>query len=150
MRFWLRWAIVTLPVAICVTFWIRSFFVGDCIIQDRGAGSFTMMSDTGTVYVIARRERPWDQTATGWHWITSRPLNDPPPPNQHFGFRFDFDSSQDGQFSNVIDIPYWFIACVTALPSVWLFRRHRKRRKIGFPVEPTTANSKESTPAQTA
>ena len=135
---------MTLPVVVCLILWIASFWYqaalwGRVLETHRSIG----ISRGSMGLILSWRNKPaYEQRRfilqdTQQRW--SEPIH-------HFlGFGYESDSR-----ITWLQVPMWFMTLLAAGPLLLLYRRHRKRPKIGFPVEPVAANSKESTPAQTA
>jgi hypothetical protein len=144
MRFWLKWAIVTLPFVVCVFIWIGSYRYQAAWNHRTKTGVFSVAGNRGVVHLT----RSWVGVNVKSE-VVFEPLDESwgEPTHRFLGFGFEWESWPSG--SKWVQVPMWFIALLTAIPSFWFYRRQRKRRKIGFPVAPVVTNSTESTPAQT-
>ena len=47
MRFWLRWGVVTLPVVVCVFFWIRGYWIADYFFEGTENVAVALGSNAG-------------------------------------------------------------------------------------------------------
>jgi hypothetical protein len=77
--------------------------------------------------------------ATADHWIQNRLLD----------FGFEHLKKAYGDSRTTAEMPWWAATLVAGIAPLWLYRRQRRRRRKGFPIEPVVANSKELTPVQT-
>jgi hypothetical protein len=149
---WLKWAIVTLPLAACLFLWIQSYWFSDSFQWEGPNRVIVLRFNEGALVLTISVSKPpqgsvstnqsWWHTrkpATGGHDVKRRVLG--------FGLeRADFLAN----FNFILaELPMWAPTLLCAIPLLWLYRRQRKRRKQGFAVEPIAANSKESAPAQT-
>jgi hypothetical protein len=154
MRFWLRWAIVTPPLAVCVFLWVQSYWFADTFQWDRPSRVLVFRFNDGTFdLAISVSKPPPGSVSSTQRWLHTRQSmikGDDSVNRRVLGFgwrRMDFVPN----FSFIVaELPIWAPTLLCAFPPLWLYRRQRKRPKIGFPVEPVAANSKGSTPAQTA
>src|SRR5258708_356893 len=62
-------------------------------------------------------------------------------PHHFLGFGYAKNLGNPLPIQTIIIAPMWFASVLAAMPPLWLYRRQRKRRKIGFPVEPIATNS---------
>ena len=144
MRFWLRWAIVTLPVVVCLILWIASFWYqaalwGRVLETHRSIG----ISRGSMGLILSWRNKPaYEQR----RFILQDKQQRWSEPIHHFlGFGYESDSR-----ITWLQAPMWFVALLAAIPPLMVYRRHRRSLKKGFPIQPMSANSKESAPVQTA
>ena len=146
MRFWLRWAIVTLPFGVFVFLWVRSYWVREDITYLKKSDYLHLRSNRGyldfEIYGPVSGSDEWsffEDDARGGPWIAQNLL----------GFGFEHEKKRNDALSaTTVQMPWWAATLVAGFPPLWLYRRHRRRR-AGFPIGPD-ANSKESTQAQTA
>lgn len=55
------------------------------------------------------------------------------------GFGYATNVGPPPLLQTIIVVPMWFVTVLAAGPLLLLYRRLRKRRKTGFPIEPSTA-----------
>jgi hypothetical protein len=152
MRFWLRWAIVTLPVVMCLFLWARTYLVQEDFYRQGYHNELSLGASRGVLFVGFLRTGDWNITGGRWSYHRSDDSEDTygyVRSNKFLGFGYLSQAFPAGGSATLIELPMWSIALLLIVPPIWLYRRQRKRRGIGFPVEPAATNSKESTPAQT-
>ncbi len=142
MRFWLKWAIVTLPVVICGFVWIRSHTVEESLFRLGYHNESSLGVSGNRLHVIFMRASDWNCSGGSWHYQKhyDSSIWGPMLPDSVLGFGYQSEPGPGGASETIIELPMWAITLLSILPSVWLYRRHRKRNKIGFPIEPTPAN----------
>jgi hypothetical protein len=150
MRFWLRWAIVTLPLVCCLSLCARSYWIEDILVREGSFNQFELLAYRGSFGVIFMRLDHWGLAGGIWAHQATAAANVVGHVTEQriFGFGYESTYGPTPWRATVIEVPAWFLTMLLAVPPFWLYRRQRKRRKTGFPVEPVAANSKESTPAQ--
>ncbi len=154
MRFWLRWAIVTLPVVVCLFLWARSYRFQEDIYREGYHNEFSLGASRGVLFVAFLRTGDWNITGGRWSYHRSDDSEDFDDPygyvrsNQFLGFFYLSQPGPAGNWETFIQLPMWAIALLLTVPPIGLYRRQRKRSKTGFPIEPAATNSEESTPAQ--
>jgi hypothetical protein len=143
MRFWLRWAIVTLPLIGCLGLWVRSYWIEDIWDRYGRATDVWIALHRGSVGAWFSKHQPRGFSRTLWSYqkIAAGGMRDHLTNRQIFGFGF--ESLLEPPRTIAVEVPLWFLTSLSAIPVLWLYRRHRKRRRIGFPIEPVAANSKE-------
>ena len=155
MRFWLKWAIVTLPLAACLFLWARSFLHQEDLYREGYHNEFSLGSSRGALFVAFLRAADWNITGGHWSFHSSHDSEDLDDPygyvrfNKFPGFGYFFGAGPAGGSETLIQLPMWAIALLLIIPPLWIYRRQRKHRKIGFPVEPVATSSTRSTQAQT-
>jgi hypothetical protein len=105
----------------------------------------------GRLYFIFMRLSDWDLSRGRWFYqkhYDSSIWNTPIVSNGFLGFGFQREAGPGEGSATIIEFPMWALALLSISPLIWLYLRHRKRRKIGFPVAAVAANSTESTPAR--
>ncbi len=142
MRFWLIWAVVTLPVVVCVSFWIRSYWVADYSFWGAENVAVAAGSSCGHV-VLGTLTNPSKKLASHWRY-ERRQAEKYTSWTQPcvLGFGFERKSLPIGN-STTMQLPSWALTLLAGIGPLWLYRRQRKRRETGFPVEPVAASSKE-------
>jgi hypothetical protein len=146
MRFWLRWAVATLPLAACLFLWIQSYWFDDTFQWDRpNRVTGFRFNDGVLVLAMSVSKPPPGAVSTKQNWLHTRK----PATSAHdvrrrvLGFGWErVDFLPNFNFI-LVESPMWAPNLLCAIPPLWLYRRQRKRRKTGFPVEPVAANSKE-------
>jgi len=143
MRFWLRWAIVTLPVVVCVVLWIQSYWTGHEVRREGYHNELYLSVHRGSFGLAIMRDDQW--TIAGGRWSrqnrSAGTVEDHLTQNRFLGFGYESIPGPTVSLSaTVIEIPAWFITLLLAIPPLWLYLRQRKRSKVGFPVEPAAAN----------
>ena len=151
MRFWLNWAIVTLPLAGCIAIWVRSHWAQDVFQRTAYHSVFQIGWRQGSVEIIFMRDSDWE--ARDGHWSYNslevgqpwEPLTQP----RFLGFGIEsFPGPKPSLKATIIEVPIAFLTLLAAIPPVWSYRNRRKRRKTGFPIEP--ASAQDDTPKANA
>ena len=148
MRFWLRWAILTLPLAACLYLWGRSYLVDESVVREGNLNELVIVTQRGTVLIAFLRAKGW--SLSGGHWTHTRrdyPVVDPSESSEssealshHFlGFGYEWSAGPGGATASMIAVPMWGPSVLFLLPPLWLYRRRRKGGKTGFPIEPVNA-----------
>jgi len=142
MRFWLRWAIVTLPVLSCIVLWTRSFWFDEGLVHIADNIAIALNSCAGSARVeILTYPANWSNTHGLRHVQQAR---EDTIWNMECWIGFGYEHHELPRGSRrLIEVPWWVVTLLAAIHPLWLYRRQRKTRKIGFPVEPDSANSKE-------
>src|SRR5947208_3033587 len=148
MRFWLKWAIVTLPVVLCFALWVRSYVVEEALIHEAHHHELLMGISRGSLFASFLRAPDWAKTIGGrwsYHRSDHSVLDDAHVDSNTFlGFGFVSQTGPAGDSATLIELPMWGVTLLWAIPPLWLYRRQRKRRKNGFPVEPVAAESTDT------
>ena len=138
MRFGFRWAIVTLPV-VCVGLWVQSYWFQDNLVRYGRSQNVNCRFDYGSLVIVVVRGQP-----LGIRWAHSRfpaEKNNIALTAHHLlGFGYATNLGPPPLLQKIIVLPMWFVTFLNAVPPLLLYRRQRKRRKIGFPIEPSKAN----------
>src|SRR4051794_2370030 len=71
MRFWLRWAIVTLPVVVCLFLWARSYRFTEDIHREGYHNEFSLLPSRGVLFVFFLRTADWNITGGRWSYYRS-------------------------------------------------------------------------------
>jgi len=137
MRFWLRWAIVTLPVVACISLWIRSYRANEMLLREGHHNLLQVGSRIGSIEIVFMRDSEWKPGNGRWD-CRSFPIVSPTDRlTQHRFLGFGAESIPGPTPSDVataIEAPIWFLTLLALVPPIWLYRRHRNRRTTGFPV----------------
>jgi len=137
MRFWLRWAIVTLPVVVCIVLWIRSYSIEEGFNRTTHHSDLTVGVTSGKLFTVFLRADDWNFSESHWTYVRrDHAINeDSSYPRSHFlGFGYQYDPSPGGIAATIAEVPIWFASLLAAIPPLWLYRRHRRRRRTGFPM----------------
>jgi hypothetical protein len=141
MRFWLRWAIVTLPLAVCLILWGRSYVALEGFSHVSYHEELTIGASSGKLFSVFMRAPDWKISEGRWTYNQrDHAINEDfsLTSSQFLGFGYGYQRGPGMVAATIIEVPMWAVALLVSLPPLWLYRRHRKRRKIGFPVEPVT------------
>jgi len=143
-RFWLNWAILTLPLAVCTAMWIRSQWAEDLMQRTGYHNLFQIGSRYGSLEIIFMRHSDWDSKHGLWSY-QCMDLGDPADrltQNRLLGFGLE---SSPGPVSSMkaisIEVPIASLTLLALIPPIWTYRRRRKRRTTGFPLEPVKTES---------
>ena len=149
MRFWLRWAIVTLPVVMILVLWALSYQKGWDAKREGHHNIVIFFLDRGEFYISALWDSESNLSNGSWT-LLNEDFATQLPGSSFLGFGYESILGPSlGNKALLIEFPIWIVTLVAVVPPVWLYRRQRKNRKTGFPIEPLTVNSKESILAQT-
>ena len=149
MRFWLRWAVVTLPVVVCLFLWARSYLVQEDFYRQGFHNELSLGSSRGVFFVAFLRTGDWNITGGRWSYHTSIDLEDTygyVGSNKYLGFGYlsrPFPAGGSTTFI-FIQLPMWAIALLLIVPPLWLYRRQRRRRTTGFPLAPLDSETTSS------
>jgi len=143
MRFWLRWAIVTLPVVLWLYLWMQSYWTVYQVTRNGYHNEFSASIYRGECAFDVIRDDQWKLTGGTWfHAQFAAPKLDDDRLEQPGFLGFSYGGTQGpspASLATLIEIPAWFVALLLGSLPLWLYRRQRKRRKTGFPIEPSTA-----------
>src|SRR2546425_10578534 len=138
MRFWLKWAMLALPLALCLLMWVRSYLVEEALNREGYHYELSLGISRGTVFASFLRAAGWKITAGQWSYHRSDHsiLDDTAylDSNTLLGFGYASQAGPGAASATLIELPIWFLSLLAGLPPLWLYRRHRKRRKTGFPI----------------
>jgi hypothetical protein len=143
MRFWLKWAILTLPFALCLILWIRSYWLEDAVRREGFHNTLQIISLDGSFSLYFLRDNQWNLRQGKWysHELVVADFPDIRTEHPHLGFGYQsFPGPVSSDLATVIDVPMWFVTVLTTFPPLWLYLRHRNRRNPGFPIEPSPPN----------
>ena len=150
MRFWLRWAIVTLPVMLCLFLWARSYRFQEDIDREGYHNEFSLGASRGALFVYFLRASDWKMTGGRWTYHKSDDSEDFDDPygyvrsNKFLGFFYLSQPGPAGNWETFIQLPMWAIALLLIVPPLWLYGRQRRRRTTGFPVGPLDSETTSS------
>src|SRR5688572_16842476 len=88
MRFWLSWAIVTLPLAACIPFWIRSYWLEEVVRYETEDLVVAIGSNFGSAGVTLHTNPVGPQFSLGWSSMRQRAENYSWTPNRVLGFGY--------------------------------------------------------------
>src|SRR4051794_38088511 len=121
MRFWLRWAIVTLPLIVCSFLWIRSYAVEEVFNRDAYQSELTAGISQGRIFVAFLRARNWSLAAGHWsyqrydHSVRDASYFDP---GSFLGFGFGSQPGPAGASATFGEFPMWAMMLLFLLPPL--------------------------------
>ncbi|HEV8292424.1 MAG TPA: hypothetical protein VGP94_10895 [Tepidisphaeraceae bacterium] len=150
MRFWLKWAIVALPVVGLILLWIDSYRLERGIQRESFNNEFNLISNRGLLCFGWLRDNRWRFANGIWSYWSRQPFLDRITQNQFLGFGYETATGPTlSSRAATVLLPMWSLTVIAMLPPLGLVWRERKKKRSGFPVAPVDVSSKESTPAQT-
>jgi hypothetical protein len=132
---------------LCLSAWARSYFVEEVLFRVGFHHELSFAVSRGSLFFNFLRLPDWNTATARWSFHkfdSSRPGNSnlvPLEPSTVLGFGYDTRIGPAVALVTMIEIPIWAVTIPAAIPPLWVYHRQRKRRKIGFPVEPVAANS---------
>ena len=142
MRFWLRWAIVTLPVVALVLLWVQSYWYQANFMRYGRFLNFNCRFDYGSLMIVVVRGQPLRE---GWAYKRFPADKDSIALTAHhfLGFGYARNLGNPLPIQTIVVMPMWFVTVLVAIPPLWLHRQ-RKRRTTGFPVGPLDSETTSS------
>jgi hypothetical protein len=143
MRFWLRRAIVTVPVIVCVSLWMRSYWIEDLLERGSYHCELVLTLHRGSLGFVLSRDQQWTLRGGRWGYqqFSAGKFRDDFTQTRFLGFGYEKTPGPGAASGMILEVPAWFLTLLSAAPATWMYRRDRKRRKVGFPVEPSPTNS---------
>ncbi len=141
MRRRLIWAILTLPLIASIFIWIATYWYQAELLSESGrfADVGVGVNRGSLMFGVSGRDQ-WKFKGSQWKFEFGVSDETWGEPAHHFlGFGYESDSFLLHN-ATVLQAPMWFIALLTAIPPLLLYRRYRKRRNPGFPIEPSPPN----------
>jgi hypothetical protein len=133
----------------CIFLWIQSYWTWQEVMRSGYHNELYLSLHRGSFGAAFLRDDEWKIAGALW----TRPYlkaGDSDPhltKNRLWGFGYERNPGvTPSLWATIVEVPAWFVTALLAIPPWWLYRRQRRHRRIGFPVE-VAANSTESNPS---
>jgi hypothetical protein len=122
---------------VCVSLWVRSYWFEEGFSYLKKNAHIGVGSNRGHFGFATHRPVTGPE---GWLWFSDKSVGGHWISNTVLGFGFEHRQNKNyPESETTVELPWWAATLVAAVPSLWLYRRQRKRRKIGFPVGAASA-----------